>query len=176
MTNGAAKTRRPLDLTGQQFGSLTVLRRGQRKAAVGRHVYWLCRCACGKETEVRAGGLRGGQKTCGCVVRRTHGMTGTKLHCVWHRMKSRCQRPRDVSYANYGGRGIRVCARWQKFENFYADMWPSYRPGLTIDRVNNDGNYEPSNCRWATHSEQMKNRRKWTWGGYRRDDYLFGAA
>lgn len=90
---------------------------------------------------------------------KTHGMRGTPTHNSWRSMKHRCLNPKGRQYPDYGGRGITVCARWMKFENFLADM--GERPGkeYSLDRIDNDGNYEPSNCRWATRSEQQKNKR-----------------
>jgi hypothetical protein len=87
-----------------------------------------------------------------------HGMCTTKVYAVWRAMKARCQRPSAQGYANYGGRGIRVCERWQEFDGFYADMGDC-PPGLSLERINNDGNYEPSNCKWAAKHEQTANRR-----------------
>ena len=87
-----------------------------------------------------------------------HGMSDTRIHYCWMAMRSRCERPTNHAYTNYGGRGIKVCDRWKDFANFYADMGP--RPeGTTIDRTNNDGDYEPGNCEWVTMKQQAANRR-----------------
>lgn len=92
----------------------------------------------------------------------THGMTKTSEFRIWCGMRWRCESPKHKFYSYYGGRGIKVCDRWQDFVNFYQDM--GARPeGTSLDRINPDGNYEPGNCRWATWSEQMKNRKGWKW-------------
>jgi len=85
----------------------------------------------------------------------------TRIYRIWAAMKQRCNNPLRAGWDQYGGRCISVCPRWDKFANFLADMGPTYQEGLTIDRIDNDGNYEPSNCRWATYAEQNKNKRAW---------------
>lgn len=156
-----------IDLSGQVFGRLTVLSRATVR--LKGNAVWVCRCSCGTEKEVRGTHLRNGDvKSCGCArgmsgrsnlkSRSTHGMTGTSTHNAWRSLKSRCENPNSDDYAEYGGRGIKVCERWQSFGNFLADM--GVRPlGTSIDRVDVNGNYEPGNCRWATATEQSRNRR-----------------
>lgn len=149
-----------IELTGKLFGRLTV------QEYVGNHK-WKCLCVCGKTAVVPSIALRyGTTKSCGCyrsevlsAKAKTHGMSRTKTYETWCKMISRCTSPSAVQYKHYGKRGISVCPRWEKFENFLADM--GTRPaGTTLDRINNDGNYEPSNCRWATQSEQTNNTRR----------------
>lgn len=159
------------DLTGQQFGRLTVLGPIARVGKIKRYK-WLCRCACGDAAVVCGDALRGGTThSCGCIAREiirernrraanaTHGMCGTPTYSSWQSMLDRCRNPKAKQFKNYGGRGIKVCERWQKFENFYADM--GSRPdGETLDRINVNGDYEPGNCRWADDETQYNNTRK----------------
>lgn len=146
------------DITGQRFGRLIVLSL-YRRGSSGVHSRWLCLCDCGQTRVASGSSLKRGRTTsCGCG-RITHGSWGSPTYRSWHMMLQRCTNPRNTHYAYYGGRGITVCERWLKFENFLADM--GERPlGTSIDRIDVDGNYEPGNCRWATPKQQMNNRRR----------------
>jgi hypothetical protein len=149
--------------TNQRFGRLTVFRRIGLTPS-GRNSLWECLCDCGKKTIVRGDHLIAEQvRSCGCWRR---GATGLKLNrgkfasrAVWKNMLNRCYLPSFTSYSDYGGRGIRVCARWRKsFQNFISDMGEPPE-GLTLNRKNNDGDYSPENCEWATVLEQNRNKR-----------------
>lgn len=160
-------------LTGKQFARLTVVSRAPNNHRPNAR--WLCHCVCGKETVVYGCDLVSGHtKSCGClqperasetarVTSKKHGYFGTKVYGVWSSMITRCENSNCPEYKNYGGRGIKVCKRWRRsFIAFLEDMGepPS---GLTLDRTNNNGNYTPSNCRWATRFQQTHNRRNSKW-------------
>lgn len=156
------------DLTGQKFGRLTVIERAENTRC--GQARWKCRCQCGKEVIITGELLRNGvTSSCGCLrkertakTRKTHGLSNTLIYQIWASMIKRCTNPNINGYKNWGGRGIAVCERWFKFENFYTDVKDlphCNEKGYELDRINNDLGYTLDNVRFVTPTEQVRNRR-----------------
>ena len=160
-------------LIGQNFSKLTVLDQNIEEYSGKRRFMCVCQCKCGNIKKVLSDSLKGGKTTsCGCTQKENHyikhNMSDTRFYYIWNGIRMRCNNINDTCYSKYGGRGISICDKWLTFENFKDDMYDSYLKHIerygekqtTIDRINSLGNYEPSNCRWATYKEQNNNKRK----------------
>lgn len=160
-------TNRLSNIEGQKFGRLVVLKRVGTRSG---QALWLCRCDCGGVKETVGYCLRSGQtQSCGCLqkertgsVQRTHGMRKSRLYYTWAQMRERCEKPSSPAFKYYGAKGVKVCARWQDFANFIADMGMPPK-GCTLDRIDNSGDYKPGNVRWADKVTQAKNRSSVRW-------------
>lgn len=170
-TTSCGKCAKQIDIAGKRFGRLFAERRTNERDSDG-NVIWECRCLCGKRLNVPSSSLRkGNTRSCGCLKKenftnRKHGMSQSKIYDVWTTMLQRCYNPNNKKFGDYGGRGIAVCAEWrsdfQNFLNWSLENGYEIRFGkdrLTIDRINNDQDYSPGNCRWATYSVQNSNQR-----------------
>lgn len=154
-----------IDMTDKRIGSLVVI---ERNGVQNGKAMWLCKCDCGNHKTVSGDNLRNGHtRSCGCLwekairpTRIKHGKAQTRLYRTWCHFKDRCCNDKDKRYPRYGGRGIQVCEEWKNdFQAFYDwAMANGYKDHLTIDRIDNDGNYEPGNCRWVTNKTQSNNR------------------
>lgn len=159
-----------LDITGQKYGRLTVISFHSREKS---YTKWLCKCECGNQTITAMNYLRTGKtKSCGCICKEkpnafVHGFSNNRFYRNWLSMKARCYNSKTSNFYLYGGRGIKISDRWLKFENFKDDMYKSYlehieqfgKNNTSIDRIDNNGNYELNNCKWTTNKEQGRNKR-----------------
>lgn len=161
---------RLIDRTGKRFGVFTVISRAKGRGH-DNGAEWSCLCDCGRRFFLVSRDFYRGKKSCGCLFKElisaaqtTHGNARpgrvTTEYRSWQKMKRRCDAADDKDFHRYGGRGITICKRWRKFENFLKDMGRKPSRIHSIDRINNDGNYEPGNCRWATPKQQARNRGK----------------
>jgi len=148
------------DLAGQRFGLLTVLEIDDEQSEKYKRIYWKCQCDCGKTNSIIADSLTMGRTcSCGCRKRLQHEMSYKRPYGIWEHMKARCLNKNNTHFKSYGGRGITLSSKWQKFQGFWEDMEEGYSDSLTLERNDVNGNYEKNNCSWATRKQQSNNRR-----------------
>jgi len=164
-TSRPPKVKVQSDISGLASNKLTVITRSSDRYQSGRwFAYWSCICSCGSKKDVQDSDIRSSKvKSCGGCRRLKYGINiergpESAIYTSFHAMHQRCYNPNAAGFNRYGGRGISVCKRWFAFSEFLLDMKAGWAPGLSLDRINNDGNYEPSNCRWATREQQARNQ------------------
>lgn len=150
------------DIKGKRFSKLIAIRPVTKEKRLLGKTVWLCACDCGNKKEIRASSLvSGNTKSCGCGQKEgvtKHGLHGTKIYHAWRAMFNRCYNQKNENYSRYGGRGIKVCDRWKEFKSFHEDMGYGHADNLQLDRIDNNGDYRPENCRWVTTQQNCFNR------------------